>query len=172
MRKILAYWAVAAAFVLSAGAAQAQLFDPNAWHRLSTQFRGADQCLDVHNGGPKNNQTHLAPCASYSGQLWKITDAGGGQYRLTTQFRGARMCLDVVNGGPFDNRLQLARCGNYSGQLWQITPSRADGEAFTLKTGFRPGHCADIVNGGPDNNDSQYARCGNYSGQIWYIDPE
>jgi hypothetical protein len=30
-------------------------------------------CLDIFNGGPNNNQPHLAPCGNYTGQLWTFT---------------------------------------------------------------------------------------------------
>ena len=30
-------------------------------------------CLDIFDGGPNNNQPHLAECANVSGQLWTLT---------------------------------------------------------------------------------------------------
>jgi hypothetical protein len=41
--------------------------------RLTTKFRGPGMCLDIFNGGPNNNQPHLANCANLSGQLWTLT---------------------------------------------------------------------------------------------------
>ncbi len=76
-------------------------------------------CLDIHNGGPRNNQPHLVPCANYSGQFWNIRNEGGWN-RLTTQFRGAGMCLDIFNGGPSNNMPHLTGCANYSGQFWHL----------------------------------------------------
>lgn len=33
-------------------------------------------CLDIFNGGPNNNQPHLAECANLTGQAWILTKAG------------------------------------------------------------------------------------------------
>jgi hypothetical protein len=41
--------------------------------RLTTLFRGPGMCLDVFNGGPDNNQPHLANCVNFSGQLWTLS---------------------------------------------------------------------------------------------------
>ena len=41
--------------------------------RLATKFRGSGMCLDIFNGGPNDNQPHLANCANLSGQLWTLT---------------------------------------------------------------------------------------------------
>jgi hypothetical protein len=41
--------------------------------RLTTRFRGPGICLDIFNGGPDNNQPHLAKCDDLSGQLWTLT---------------------------------------------------------------------------------------------------
>jgi hypothetical protein len=30
-------------------------------------------CLDIFNGGPNNNQPHLAKCANFTGQFWILT---------------------------------------------------------------------------------------------------
>ena len=38
--------------------------------RLTTEFRGTAMCLDVVNGGPRNNQVGLQPCGNLSGQHW------------------------------------------------------------------------------------------------------
>jgi hypothetical protein len=79
-------------------------------------------CLDIFNGGPKNNQPHLAQCANLTGQLWFITvTETADAVRLTTRFRGPAMCLDVFNGGPNDNQPHLAQCADLSGQLWLLT---------------------------------------------------
>src|SRR5262249_55123743 len=47
--------------IVGAGPSFAQVPDPNTYYRLSTEFRGTDSVLDVFNGGPQNNLTHLAP---------------------------------------------------------------------------------------------------------------
>ena len=137
------------ALFLGGAAAQAQSFDPTIYHRLSSEFRGQNMPLDVINGGPRNNFTHLAGAADVSGQFWHVIPAEDGHYRLTTMFRGDAMCLDVVNGGPRNNQTQLTPCGNFSGQLWRITNAGAD--RYRLTTMFRGGNfCLDVVNGGAD----------------------
>jgi hypothetical protein len=155
-----------------APAARAADFFADTYYRLSTEFRGADMCLDVYNGGQKNNLLRLDNCQNVSGQSWVITQERDGYYRLTTQFRGDNMCLDVVNGGENNNRLQLAPCGNFSGQLWSIMPSGSMPDAFRLSSAFRDKRCADIVNGGSDNNDVVYEPCQNVTGQYWYIEDQ
>src|SRR4029077_13529820 len=90
--------------------------------RLSTLFRGSGMCLDVFNGGPNNNQPHLADCADLSGQFWNILlTKDANVVRLTTAFRGPRMCLDIFNGGPNNNQPHLADCADLAGQFWTIT---------------------------------------------------
>ncbi|WP_167591798.1 RICIN domain-containing protein [Jiella endophytica] len=151
------------------GSASAQQFDLRYFQTLSTEFRGGDMRLDVYNGGPKNDMTHLAPAADVSGQYWKLTPAGNGYYRLTTMFRGQGMCLDVFNGGQRNNQVHLAPCGNYSGQFWRF---QRDGETYRLTTQFRgPKMCLDIYNGGADDNEPHLTRCANYSGQFWQVSP-
>ena len=71
------------------------------------------------NGGDLDGFVHLQPCASYSGQFWKLTKYGDW-YRLTTQFKGDAMCLDIINGGPHDGMAHLAQCEDVSGQHWQL----------------------------------------------------
>jgi len=141
---------LASIVALVASAITAQAFDTGVYYRLSTQFRGPGMSLDVFNGGAKNNMTHLAPAADYSGQHWRLTPAGNDYYRLKTMFRGEDMCLDVFNSGPKNNQVHLARCANYSGQLWRLRP---DNGWYRLTTQFRgPNMCLDIFNGGADNN--------------------
>ena len=147
----------------------AQQFDPNVYHRMTTQFRGGGMCLDVFNGGARNNHTHLTGCADLSGQYWLITPAGSGAYRLTTMFRGERMCLDIHNGGNRNNEPHLVPCANFTGQLWRL---RWDNGWYRLTTRFRgAGMCLDIHNGGPSNNMPQLRPCANYTGQFWSIQP-
>jgi hypothetical protein len=141
--------------------------DPNFYYRLSTQFRGADMSLDVFDGRPKNNMTHLERFHDVSGQYWKFLPTGDGSYQLTTMFRGSDMCLDIFNGGPDDNQPHLAPCSNVSGQFWDI---RADAGWVRLTTKFRGGGmCLDIFSGGPDNNQPHLAPCANFSGQFWLL---
>lgn len=147
-----------------APASQGRL-DTNFYYRLSTQFRGDKQCLDVFNGGDRNNLTHLANCANYSGQFWRLTPAGDGNYKLSTSFRGQGMCLDIFNGGARNNQPYLTDCANFSGQFWQL---RSEGDWYRLSTQFRgSGRCLDIFNGGQSNNMPHLDNCANYSGQLW-----
>jgi hypothetical protein len=140
----------------------AQNFDNGYYFRLTTQFRGNGSCLDVFNGGDKNNMTHLTNCADYSGQYWRLSNAGNGYYRLSTMFR-----LDIHNGGPRNNQPHLVPCANYSGQFWNISN---DGGWYRLTTQFRGnGMCLDIFNGGHSNNQPHLTGCANYSGQFWSI---
>lgn len=140
--------------------------DTGFYYRLTTQFRGADMCLDVFNGGPQNNMTHLVKCADFSGQYWRFSGPdAGGWYRLSTMFRGADMCLDIFNGGQYNNQPHLTKCANYSGQFWNL---KGEGEWYRMTTQFRgPDMCLDIFNGGPQNNQPHLTTCANYSGQFW-----
>ncbi|PHP68558.1 hypothetical protein CSC94_00680 [Zhengella mangrovi] len=116
-------------------AVQAQPVVDGIYYTLSTEFRGPDMRLDVVNGGPLDNLTHLVPAEDVSGQYWHFIDEGNGYYRLTTMFRGEDMCLDVFNGGDRNNQVHLTQCGNYSGQFWLI--SGDDSGYFRLTTQFR-----------------------------------
>ncbi|TYC67423.1 RICIN domain-containing protein [Stappia sp. BW2] len=148
-------------------AAVAQSVDPQYYFRLTTQFRGDDMCLDVFNGGAKNNMTHLARCADLSGQYWRFQPAGDGYYKLTTMFRGANMCLDVFNGGARNNQVHLTQCADYSGQFWKVT---RQGGWSRLTTQFRGASmCLDVFNGGANNNMPHLTNCANLSGQYWKL---
>ena len=68
--------AALAASALLALAAPASAFDTSVFYKLSTDFRGPNMCLDVHNGGGLDNFTHLVPCANYSGQYWALIPTG------------------------------------------------------------------------------------------------
>lgn len=140
--------------------------DTGYYYRLTTQFRGDGMCLDVFNGGPQNNMTHLVKCADYSGQYWRFTGPDdSGSYRLSTMFRGPDMCLDIFNGGKYNNQPNLAKCANLSGQFWNL---KDQGGWYRMTTDFRgPDMCLDIFNGGPQNNQPHLVKCADYSGQFW-----
>ncbi len=141
--------------------------DPGYYYRLTTQFRGDGLCLDVFNGGPRDGMTHLARCADYSGQYWRVQRTGDGYYHLTTMFRGPNECLDVYNGGPRNNQPHLTGCANYSGQSWRL---RKEGDWYRLTTMFRGDDtCLDIFNGGDRNNQPHLGTCASYSGQFWRL---
>ncbi|MDP3274686.1 MAG: mannan-binding protein [Deltaproteobacteria bacterium] len=140
------------------------------FQRMTTAFRGANMCLDVVNGGPRNNHAELRPCGNYSGQQWHMEPQPNGATRMTTAFRGATMCLDVINGGPESNQIELRPCGNFSGQNWRLA-AQSNG-SLRLTTDFRGANmCLDVVNGGPRNNQVELRPCGNFSGQAWSTRP-
>jgi hypothetical protein len=169
IRMTTASWLCAAALLGGASMpAQAEPVDADAYYRLTTEFRGPQMALDVHNGGPNNNTPFLAPVADVSGQYWNFR-LDDGYYRLTTIFRGANMCLDVINGGDRNNEVMLAACANHSGQYWKV---KAQGGQVRLTSQFRgTGMCLDIFNGGPKNNHAHLAPCAAYSGQLWTMQP-
>ena len=147
--------------------AGAQSIDPGAYYKLKTQFRGKGMCLDVYNGGGKNNMTHLVKCANFSGQFWRFKPAKKGYYKLKTLFRGESMCLDIYNGGGRNNQPHLVPCANYSGQFWRV---HFQNGWVRLTTEFRgKGVCLDIFNGGPNNNMPHLTRCQKLSGQFWEL---
>jgi hypothetical protein len=79
-------------------------------------------CLDIFNGGPKNNQPHLVKCGNFTGQFWNIMVTGDDDWlRLTTKCRGPGMCLDIFNGGANNNQPHLVKCADLTGQLWRLT---------------------------------------------------
>jgi len=152
---------VCLAFLVLASPSLAQSPNPGSYYKLSTQFRGTGMPMDAFNGGPRNNQVHLAPDQNVSGQNWRFVPAGNGTYRLKTEFRGPGMCLDI---NPPTNRPELRACGNFTGQFWHIRPA---GNWVKLTTTFRgPGMCLDID---PASNQPELRRCGNFSGQFWRL---
>ncbi len=145
----------------------AQTPNSDFYYRLSTEFRGAEMSLDVFNGGPKNDMTHLEKSQEVSGQYWKFSPLSDGSYHLMTMFRGPAMCLDVFNGGNNDNQPHLARCAIVSGQFWNI---RAEGARVRLTTKFRgEDMCLDIFNGGPNDNQPHLTHCANVASQRWLL---
>lgn len=86
---------------------------PNSFYRLTTEVDDKTMCLDVYSD---TYQAHLADCANYSGQFWRIS-FDRGWARLSTLFLGPEFCLDVYR----DTYLaHLGRCANYSGQFWRL----------------------------------------------------
>lgn len=148
----------------NAPSTRAQTPDANAFYRLTTEYRGGDQALDVFPSGAKANMTHLTQRQNVTGQKWRITPAGNGFFHLTTKFRGSDDCLDVHNGGQYDNQPYITSCSNTTGQLWQLVP---EGGWVRLKTKFRgAGMCLDI---NPRDNQPYLKTCGNFSGQKWKL---
>lgn len=140
------------------------------YYKLTTQFRGSNNCLDVYNGGDYDNRTHLTGCASFTGQNWRFQQSENpGYYRLSTEFRGSGMCLDITNGGRMNNQPMLVPCANYSGQFWKVSGPDSSGY-YRLTTQFRGTNmCLDVFNGGQYNNMLQLTPCGGYTGQFWQL---
>ena len=167
MRSILIGLLLSSSGLAALSPASAQGLDPNFFHRMSTQFRGSDMSLDVFNGGPKDNMTHLARFQDVSGQYWKFSPTGNGSYRISSMFRGSGMCLDIFNGGPTNDEPHLVPCADLSGQFWNI---RWEGTWARLTTQFRGlDMCLDIFNGGEKDNQPHLAPCTNVSGQLWLL---
>jgi len=149
--------------LLAASQAAQAAPDPDVYYKLTTQFRGTGSPLDVFNGGPKNNQVHLADDQNVTGQFWRFTPAGDGYFRLSSKFRGPDMCLDIA---PETNKPELRACGDYSGQYWRL---RRDNQFYRLTTQFRgPDMCLDVA---PETNQPELRPCGAYTGQFWQLNP-
>jgi hypothetical protein len=135
--------------------------------RLSTQFTGPDQRLEVVNGGPFQNLAIMTDVnEESSGQLWTVTSEGQW-VRIRNEAVGRDMCLDVVNGGHPQYMVQMRPCGNYSGQFWKISGANEHMRFTTQFLGSR--YCLDIANGGMLDRYAQMMPCGNYSGQLWAL---
>ena len=131
------------------------------YYRLRTEFTGPGMCLDVINGGKRNNTTRLVTCADNLGQYWRFIPADQGFYRLTTWLRGAQMCLSDYNGVT----VKLDPCADNRGQLWQMNQDR---KSYRLTTSLRgPKNCLDIHNGGSYDGSPHLISCAKYSGQLW-----
>jgi hypothetical protein len=50
-------------------------------------------CLDIYNGGPNNNQPHLAQCDNLTGQRWILTKTDQG---VESKMPGLRADPDVT----------------------------------------------------------------------------
>jgi hypothetical protein len=144
---------VAGLLLATAGAAKAD--SPT---KISNRFGGPARCLDTFNGGPENDQPHLAECGNFSGQFWRKFNTVSG-FMLMSGFRGGQ-CLTQVNG----NRLLLTPCEFLNTQVWR---TERVGEYLRLKTLSRPDLCADVVNGGPRNLRVELQPCADLSGQHW-----
>ena len=139
------------------------LFDSNAYYRLTTMWQGDSKSLDIINDG-KNNQPILAKTGNFTGQYWKINKVGKGTYTLTTKWQGPSKKLDCIQG-PNQNRPMLNE-SEYSGSAWTITPL-GDGY-FRITNMWLNDRSLDIVNDGK-NNKIQVAKTGSFSGQYWKI---
>lgn len=153
--------------LLASAPALAQSTRPPPAFNFTTQFRGKDVCLDVYDGGPKNNRARMTKCAGLPGQAWLTVRAGAaanGAYHLTNQLRGPDMCLAVIEKGPGANNLGLVKCAETPSQYWTM---RTTAGTMKLASTFRGGRCSEVINGGDDNNDVSYVACANSTGQFW-----
>lgn len=94
-------------------------FDTSFYYRLTNEFLGSGQALDVIPDG--SGRLKMAPTGNFSGQLWKLVDLGAGKYSLRTIYLGDGFSLDVINDGT-NNTPWLAPTGNFSGQFWSLVP--------------------------------------------------
>ena len=147
----------------------AQDFDAKYYYRLTNGWQ-KDKSLDVLNDGVTNNQPILAKSADVGGQLWRITDAGGGYYRLTSGWQKDKS-LDVINDGKANNQPRLAKTADLAGQQWKITLTGngfGDG-SFRLTNRWQEGKSLDVINDGKANNRPVLDKTGNVLGQMWML---
>ena len=143
--------------------ANKDVFNSNAYYRLTCKWQGEGKSLDIINDG-KNNTPILANTGNYSGQYWKINKVGDDTYTLTTKWQGADKKLDCIQGRS-QNRPVLNATNN-SGSNWKIT-SVGNGY-YRITNSWLSDRSLDIINDGK-NNKIQVAKTGDYSGQYWKI---
>jgi len=143
--------------------AETTSFDTHFYYRLTNDFLGPGQSLDVYNAG--TSRLKMSTTADSPGQLWKLVDVGGGKYSLRTALSGDGFSLDVVNDGTNES-LVLAETGAYSGQAWTLT--RQDDATYKLTNDFT----------GPQKSVDTYSDThepclgsGDSSGQHWKLTP-
>ena len=64
----------------------------------------------------------MGQSGEHSGQRWRLTPVGGGNYRLTNDYLGEGRSLDTYSDGA--NAPFMGQSGEYSGQLWKLTKLR------------------------------------------------
>lgn len=84
--------------------------------RLSNNFTGANQCLDVAGDGA----LYMDGCGQQIGQRWRLDPVVGGM-RLTNAFMPGK-CLDIFSGPQLTIPL-LTPCTNTPNQTWIIALS-------------------------------------------------
>src|SRR6185503_6259296 len=94
-------------------------FDTSFYYRLTNQFQGAGQCLDVHSDGSR--RLKIAATANFSVQHWRLVDLGNGKFALRTEYLGDCFSLDVITDGAND-KPWLNPTAIFSGQSWSLTP--------------------------------------------------
>jgi hypothetical protein len=143
--------------------AEATSFDTRFYFRLTNDFLGPGQSLDVHN--PGSSRPRMSTTADAPGQLWKLVDLGAGKYALHTALLGDGFSLDVIDDGN-DATPFLNTTGNYSGQVWELR--RQDDATYKLTNDFTgPQKSLDTS---PDTYEP-FLNFGDYSGQHWTLTP-
>ena len=147
--------------------AQAKTFNTKKYHKFENLWQKG-KCLDIRND-KTDDQPQLAACGNFTGQFWRMHDAGGGYYRMTTEWRGKKLCLDVVNDAKSNSKLRLQKCsGAAHGQKWMFLPHK---KGLRMTNQWRgTGTCIDVKNDKLDR-DLKLTWCGKYSGQIWIPKP-
>ena len=84
------------------------------------------KCLTVdvsHRSGDFGGDVNQSNCAGANTQMWRIVDAGNGNYALLDRFSGKALDLDTRTGGglgaPVHNWTYYN--GNNNNQLWNLT---------------------------------------------------
>jgi hypothetical protein len=138
--------------------------DTSFWYRLTNNFQGPGQALDVKADG--SGRLKMAATADYSGQHWRLVELGSAKYALRTEYLGDCFSLDVINEGA-KNTPWLNATGNYSGQSWSLTPW-SDRRTYKLSNDFN----------GPEKSLNVYGESfepfvdtGDHSGQHWVFTP-
>lgn len=138
-------------------------FDTSFYYRLTNNFLGMDQSLDVRSDG--SYLLKMAQTGNYSGQFWKLVDLSAGKYALRTAYLGDGFSLGVINDGT-NTTPQMKATGNYSGQFWSLVPW-GDG-TYRLTNDFT----------GPEKHLDTYSDThepflgtGNHTGQHWTLIP-
>ena len=146
--------------------------ESSAYYRLTNDYLGPSQALDVVNDGTNSGKLKMADVGNYSGQFWHFALLDEGEpgqpkkYSLRTQYRGEGFSLDVINDAGVNSRsLHLAQTGRYSGQSWTVTPW--GDSSFRLTNDFT----------GPEQHLDTYSDThepfldgGDHSGQHWHLE--
>ena len=103
-------------------------------HLMQTALsKDAGLCFESNGGPAADGQTpvlggasHMSTCAGVTGQVWSVTDAGGGYYRLQSRLaEDAGLCLDGQDGpdenAPLGGAAYMAPCDDSPAQRWSFT---------------------------------------------------
>ena len=144
--------------------------DTSAYYRLTNNWLGYSQALDVVEDGTKSGKLTMAATGNTSGQHWhfaQLEHPGEGlRYALRSQHRGEGFSLDVRNDAGVNSRtVELAVTGLFSGQYWTVTPW-GDG-SFRLTNDFTgPERHLDTYSG----SEELHMGDGNRYGQHWHFE--